>query len=295
MKSTLFDIDAQDYHDRYKKLRDEDQFSERKQACDQMWHAYESFAEPLFKEEFARQPQQRFWEMYLGFHLLECGYELIPKNQVFGPDLCFKHEGRNIWIEATAVDEGTGKDRVPNVSEHSGFDPIPTEKIVLRLTSAIAEKHRKLLTYLGSGLVAENDSFVIAINAAQIDLSIFDFDFPIPLILKAVYPLGQHLVQIDPTSERVVKDGYLLRLSIEKESGAPVDTTFFLDPTYLGISGILYSLASFWDLQSQAANNLVYVHNDKASCPLPSGWAHAGKDCWKEGNSIVMKANMPFA
>jgi hypothetical protein len=295
MKQTLFDVYTQDCHDRYVKLRDEERFSERKQACDQMWQAYEAFAEPLFKEEFARQPQQRFWEMYLGYYLLDSGFGLLPKKQVTGPDLCFQYEERKVWIEATAVDEGTGKDRVPKVSEHSGYDPIPDDKIVLRFTNAIADKYRKLLVYRSSGLVADDDPFVIAINAAQIDMSIFNFDFPIPLVLKAVYPLGQHLVQIDPISERVVRDGYLLRLSIAKESGSPVETNLFLDPSYSSISGILYSLASFWDLGSQSSENLVYVHNDKASSPLPFGWVQAGRDCWKEGNSILIKATGPFA
>src|SRR4051794_35432444 len=40
-------------------------------VLDGMWGAYEPYADPDFPSGFARDPEGRFWEMYLGCRLLE--------------------------------------------------------------------------------------------------------------------------------------------------------------------------------------------------------------------------------
>lgn len=291
MNQTLFDIPGDSCHENYLRLRDDARNEDRRQQCDLLWQRFWPYAEPTFKEEFSRQPQKRYWEMYLGCHVLQIGYRLEHKTDQFGPDLCFDIRGTRVWVELTAVDEGTGPDAVPKVSQHSGHDPIPDDRIVLRFTNAVSEKHKKLISYQERGLVSGEDAYVVAVNAAEIDMSLFDFDFPVPLIIKALYPLGQHVIQFDPMQEEVVGEGYRLRATIQKKSGSEVPTDIFLDPGYSGISGVLYSLAACWDLPTRSVNDLLYVHNSVASTPLTNGWVKAGRDCWKENDHWTIREN----
>ena len=292
---TLFDIPGESCHERYLHLRDNPRFEDRRKHCDLLWQAFSPYAEPTFKQEFSLHPQKRYWEMYLGCHALNIGYRLQPKTDEFGPDLCFDMEGLRVWVEVTAVDAGTGPDAVPKVSQHSGHDPIPDERIVLRFTNAVSEKHKKLISYQESGLVSSRDAYIVAVNAAEIDMSLFDFDFPIPLIVKALYPLGQHVIQIDTVQERVVGEGYQFRSAIEKRSGSEVPTDIFLNPSYSGISGVLYSLAACWEFPRRSVNDLLYVHNSVAYIRMPYGWMRAGRDCWKENDYWTIRNNEQFA
>jgi hypothetical protein len=82
-----------------------------------MWATYEPYADPDFPQGFARDVDGRFWEMYLGCTLLEAGRTLLPvverQRQGGQPDLCVLEEGRRIWIEAIAPDEGApGPDQI---------------------------------------------------------------------------------------------------------------------------------------------------------------------------------------
>jgi type I restriction enzyme S subunit len=295
LNPTLFDIPGDGWHDRYLRLRDDPRFEDRRQQSDLLWQSFMPYAEPTFKEEFARQPQKRYWEMYLGCHVLQIEFRLHPKTDQLGPDLCFDTTEFRVWIELTAVDEGTGADAVPKVAQHSGHDPIPDDRIILRFTNAVAEKHKRLLSYQDRGLVSRNDAYIVAVNAAEIEMSLFDFDYPIPLIVKALYPLGQHVMRIDPAQERVVEEGYQFRPAIQKESGSDVPTNVFLDPAYSGISGVIYSLAAFWEFPTRSVNDLLYVHNAIASTPMPPGWMKAGKDCWRENDHWTIRPNQQFA
>jgi type I restriction enzyme S subunit len=213
------------------------------------------------------------------------------KTKEFGPDICFHFNGSRVWIELTAVDEGTGADAVPKVSQHSGYESIPVDRIILRFTNAIAEKYKRLLSYQQQGLVSGNDPYIIAVNSAEIEMSMFDFDFPIPLIVKALYPLGQHVVRIDPEQDRAVEEGYQYRDAIQKKSGSEVPTDTFFDPNYSGISGVVYSLAAFWDPPTGPASELLYVHNSVAANPMPKGWIKAGSDCWNQDDGWMISPN----
>jgi len=295
MTPTLFDISGDSWHERYLRLRDDPQFEDRRQQCDLLWQRFLPYAEPTFKEEFARQPQKRYWEMYLGGHVLQIGFGLHPKTHQLGPDLCFDMTELRVWIELTAVDEGTGADAVPKVSQHSGHDPIPDDRIILRFTNAVSEKHKRLLSYQDRGLVSGSDAYIVAVNAAEIDMSLFDFDFPIPLIVRALYPLGQYVMRIDTALERVVAEGYQFRAAIQKQSGSDVPTNVFLDPAYSGISGVIYSMAAFWEFPTRPVSELLFVHNAMASTPMPTGWMKAGKDCWRENDHWTIRANQQFA
>jgi hypothetical protein len=84
--SSLFEIDGKNLDLGYKNLR-EGKFSVERAIClalDGMWKAYEPYADPDFREGFARDPDGRFWELYLGNALLVAGKKLLPTNEKVG-------------------------------------------------------------------------------------------------------------------------------------------------------------------------------------------------------------------
>src|SRR5262245_5940459 len=102
----LFELDGQDLDRGYLNLREGKFATERtlRAQLQTMWDRYEPYADPDFRNGFARDPDARFWEMYLGGALLDSGKTLLPaterKSAAGLPDLCVVDGGRRIWIEA---------------------------------------------------------------------------------------------------------------------------------------------------------------------------------------------------
>lgn len=279
----------------YKRIRDNPRFHSIKSFCEDLWKHYEPYSDLRFKEEFSIQPYPRFWEMYLGAQLLGMGCNLKPRKSGVGPDLHFEFEGKNVWVEAVAPAEGEGPDAVPKLNEHSGYKPIPDEKIILRFTNAISKKIDQLRSYIDSGVVDPNDTFIVAINGGNIEMHFFNFDDPLPLVIKAVYPVGDYSVTIDVESSKVVNEGFQVRLEILKNSGSSVSTETFLDQNYSIISGILYSSVGLLDLPNNPGDEFLYIHNSKSTSRLPIGWMGKGKDCWKVDDHLTLQENDKFA
>ena len=85
-----------------------------------------------------------FWELFLATTITDAGYRLRQKRQPHGPDLAFEFgDGRVVWIEATAPgpgDSAQNPDYVPELPTGIASE-VPTEKIVLRITGALAAKY----------------------------------------------------------------------------------------------------------------------------------------------------------
>jgi hypothetical protein len=112
-------------------------------TLEQMWVRYEQYADRDFVPGFARDPQARFWEMFLGCALLDAGKVLLPTAERprdgSRPDLCIIDGNRHIWIEAIAPDRGcSGEDQIPEmVPLNQGGRVQPVRQIQLRITSAL--------------------------------------------------------------------------------------------------------------------------------------------------------------
>jgi hypothetical protein len=81
--SSLFETDGENLDLGYKNLR-EGKFPQERAMCsalNKMWGAYEPYADPDFREGFARDPDGRFWEFYLGSLLLAAGKKLLPTTE----------------------------------------------------------------------------------------------------------------------------------------------------------------------------------------------------------------------
>jgi len=138
-----------------------------------LWERTIGYVDPDIQKKAEEQFHPRFWEMYLAATLLEQGFPVMGRERrrfrTKGPDVQIGN--LDAWLEAIAVTAGTGLNTVQE------FDPESKiainmlnlqDKVKLRLTSAIHDKHQKYQTYKKNGIVKEGEPFIIAVNSALI-------------------------------------------------------------------------------------------------------------------------------
>lgn len=117
-----------------------------------MWATYKPYADPDFRQGFARDVDGRFWKMYLGCTLLGAGRTLLPvverQRQGGQPDLCVLEDDRRTWIEAVAPDEGApGPDQIARpipMNEGGGLVTAPIRQPQLRASGAFWTKAQRI-------------------------------------------------------------------------------------------------------------------------------------------------------
>jgi hypothetical protein len=275
----LFDLNIVSADPKYLAIRDCTEWEPIKAQLEAMWRRFEYLADPNFRGAFARDLDQRFWELYLGCCLLDRGFDVVAANPTGGPDFHIRLHDRDLWVEAVTPTDGAGADALPSPYGRNGYDPLPVEKVVLRFTNAIAAKCQKRDQYITGGVIGRGDPFVIAVNGGGIWMAAFE-DPLLPRIVQAVYPLGAYQIDVDCVTLESIREGHLLRTEIPKVSGAVVPTNIFLDPTYCGISSILYCDCRMSRMSQEAGSEFVSVHNALAEGPLDIGWFGTGVSYW---------------
>jgi len=247
-----------------------------KKYTDSLWATYEPYADTNFEAGLRVDFHARFWEMYLTCLLISQGKAIsCPKP---GPDILLLEENKKIWVEAVAPNQGQegAPDRVPDIKIGEVQDH-PEQQIILRYRAVIYEKfENKYVRYLEKNIVANDDPFIIAINSAKIQLA-----YPystVPEIVKSVFPIGHLQVHISTEDCSVIDTGYQFRPVIQKASGNDVATNIFLDEAYSKISGVLFSPVSMISVPETPGSEILFIHNPKASNPIPEGYFSFGKE-----------------
>jgi hypothetical protein len=178
---------------------------------------------------------------------------------------------KKIWIEAIAPGNGSGDDEVPEII--TGItQQIPEDQIILRLTSAISEKHKKYKKYLENGLIAPDEPYIIAINGCQIWSSKAEDDPP--RIVRAVFPIGQQYVDFGQKAG----SGFEFRSKVYNAKGADIPTDIFLDPAFEGVSAILFSNSDCCNRSEHSGDEFILVHNLMAKNKLKEGLLQWGRE-----------------
>ncbi len=284
--SELFDHTIKTKNAEYLALRDNPNYSNVKYYCETMWEKFEPFADSSFRNEFSNDMHSRFWEMYLASQLLDQGFELISRKIIIGPDIHIFNNHRNIWIEATAPTGGIGDDAINSVLGHSAIGVLPENQIILRISNAISEKHKKWKKYIKDNIISFEDPYIIAINGGRIRILLLE---TIPYILKATYAIGDVITEFDTQTGKIINSHFEYCKEITKKNRATVVRGLFFDPTYSGISGILYSNAALWNLPESPGNEIIYLHNTLASICMQECWLKIGKDYKLEGNQFRIR------
>ena len=177
----LFSVSGPDLDGGYRNIRAGAHAVERelRETLEKFWTVYQPFADPNFVAEFAREPDSRFWEMYVAYQLLDAGKTLLPtaeRSRRGGqPDVCVLDGDRRIWIEAIAPDIGDdGPDQVRGpvpLNEEGGLAPAPTRQVQLRTTSALWTKAQKITQYIQDGVIGEDEVALVAIGAGRFGLT----------------------------------------------------------------------------------------------------------------------------
>jgi len=268
----------------------------------EMWTRYEPYADPDFRQGFARDVDGRFWEMYLGCTLIEAGRTLLPvvERQREGgqPDLCVLEDDRRIWIEAITPDEGApGPDQIVRpvpINEGGRLVAAPIRQAQLRTSGAFWTKAQKIGRYIEQGVIAPGDTRIIAISASR--FGVYVAEQPLPLIMTTLFPIGDAYITIDRDTGNVIEGGFHAAPLIHRERD-PVPRTAFLDERFADISGVIWSRVGLGNL-SREVRPISYVHNPLAQVLLPTRWGVWDRefvtvqqgDGW-EANDILAQAH----
>jgi len=258
----------------YRNVRDSDtpMMIYARQLCLDLWKIYKPFADEHFVIEMQRDFTARFWEMDLTCILMELGKGV--KCAKPGPDI--KVDG-SIWVEAIAPTSGeeSSPDKVPEIVTGIA-NSIDSEKITLRYTAAIEEKHRKYLGYVESEIIGSNEPYIIALNSSRIPNA--NQDLSIPRIVSSVLSIGSQYVEFDRESGDIVGGGHHYKESITKNNGSEVPVDMFLNPDYSGISAVLYSSSDCCNRAEKNGSGFILVHNPLAINPINTGFLGVGKE-----------------
>jgi hypothetical protein len=239
-----------------------------------LWQRYQALGLPNahFVTEFTsgKKPVvfQRAWEMMLARHLDAQGHHLTTAAE--GPDFRFEHNGLVVWVEAVSPEPMGVPDHWlehPKPVEFKVGD-VPHHEVLLRWTSAIEAKWKKLRAYRAKNIVGQSDAYVIAINGCQ--LGAFALQHGVsryPYAVEAVYALGPVAIPINRDTGQFGQAFVTTRPAIQNAKGAPVPTALFLDQTYAGISGLV---ACSFDRSDDPDLPVDVVHNHFASIPVPN-------------------------
>lgn len=200
-----------------------------------------------------------------------------------GPDFLVQHRGTRIWVEVVCPNPANVPadflEFAPGARSH------PHEQILLRYTSAIADKARKLYGYaaakgerpeagyLQSGIVGPHEAYVIAVNACRLrhgPFSSFEGISQYPVAVEAVFPVGPLEIRFDSATLDVVGSGNGVRFHVLKPNGATVSTHMFLDPRFARVSAIwALDLNGLHDFGSPQPSALIF--NPIAEVPIARG------------------------
>lgn len=276
--SDLFDVDGSNLDLGFENLKAAESPVEQqlRVTLQEMWTHYEPYADPDFRQGFARDVDGRFWEMYLGCTLLEAGRTLLPvadrKREGGQPDLCVLEESRRIWIEAIAPDGGAaGPDRIVRpvpINEGGGLIAAPIRQAQLRSSGAFWTKARKISRYIEQGVIAPEDARIVAISASR--FGIYVPEHPLPLIMTTLFPIGEAFLTIDRDTGDVIEEGFHVSPLIHRERN-PIPRSAFLDERFADISGVIWSRVGLGNLSRQV-RPITYVHNPLAQAPLTVNW-----------------------
>jgi len=241
------------------------------------------FADPKFLNELVSGEEHKFWSCISEALVAQrLNGKIFPKraNPGVGPDFLVLDGERKVWIEVICPEP------VQLPAAWIEFRPntvisFPHEDILLRWTSAIKAKAERLFGnekrregYLASGIVAEDDAYVIAVNSCRLRNGPFPSLIGIsqfPFAAEAAFGFGPFQITINKETLETVGTGYQHRPFVKNRNGADVPAHTFLDPAFEPLSAI-------WavDLNGHSAfggsEPMYVVHNPNATCPVSKGF-----------------------
>lgn len=245
----------------YLNLRDVLHLNQYRDNIETLWKEYQPYADSNFQTDAMKNFHQRYWEMYLTCTLLRKGFELTKVGN-FGLEYYFSHQGRKIWIEAIAPNQGTGLDEVFRHNDGNAHS-VQTEQIILRFTHALLEKSRKIQADLEKSRISAEDLVILAINCANIPYAKYGAE--LPYFIKAFLPIGNLQIPINTRTMDSGKANHRYRPEINKSNGSQIRTDNLLNPEYSKIIGILHSGVDCVNQPKILGDDFILLNNPHAN------------------------------
>ena len=247
----------------YRRIRDQkiDPAPKARAFIEELWLRYSGYGDPHFLSDAKTHFPERFWEMYLAVTFMERDLQPSPLCGD-GPEFSCQHNGQKIWLEAVAPGPGDGEDMVDE-PELGVVNDVPTEKILLRFTNALAEKRKRYLEAREKGIIGAQDCYVLAVNSRGIPHA--PYGNTLPFFIQAYLSIGAPTINLNQDTAEVV---YERREAIVKAKGGVVSTAAFLDPQYSFVSAVLHSSVDCVNKLGVLGEYFEVLHNPKAQRPL---------------------------
>lgn len=258
----------------YKKVYEatDGRLKEVRDHCMDLWCDYAQFADEHFLDEFPRNFHQRWFEMYLTVSLLRTGIGVCcPKP---GPDIQLKLNGRHVYIEAVCASSGEQyrDDSVPDLLPGSTA-AVPMDSYVLRVSSSLSNKAKKIDGYFRKGIITEQDLVVIAINIRAVNWLWADMD---EVMKRSLYGVGDIVLSYDRNKLGFRRmDNMVIEEVIKKSSEASVGVQPFLN-------GSMPRISSVWAF---SGNAVVRPREPGGDCIQYPNLTPA--NCWPQGTISI--------
>ncbi len=241
-------------HERYESVRAQ---------CEDLWCDFSEHADRHFRQEFAKNFHQRWFEMYLTVSLIRAG--LVVECLKPGPDILVTADGRRIWIEAVCLTGGeAGKPNSVPELKFGTVQNVPIEQYVMRIRNSLNEKANKFRKYIADGIVHRYDYTVIAINGGEIPFWVADVA---KCMERSLYGVGDMVFKFDRDSRKIVNAERENIQAIQKASGAKIGVQPFADGSMKHVSYALASWANAFNLPSSLGGDYVLYPNLSSTTP----------------------------
>lgn len=226
-----------------------------KEMMESWFFEVKTYLDRQFSERIKKEFHQRIWELYCG-KLLNTRFSLLNKPENGLPDFKVAINGKEVWIEATAPDNGSEEsgNKLPLIREevakngsasYGGLISDRTDPVVLRLKTAIQQKYLKYQSGYSRNGVKNEDPFIIAVNSHLFD----DGMDPVQIILQLFFGMGNQVVFFSGDSKDV-ESGIFREERAEAKSlnGDAVKVGIFQSEEYESISGVIFATKDLYNI-----------------------------------------------
>jgi hypothetical protein len=152
------------------------------------------------------------------------------------------------------------------------------DAILRRWTSALKEKHEKLLGYLDKGIVASDQAYVIAVNSCLLPVLDELGSSGLPWPVEALFGAGTRHITLERGTLKYVSEHHDSRSSVPSRKGSPIPTDIFLDEYYAHLSAVLATAAMPDTIALHGDPYIIVVHNPLAHNKVPLGILGASEE-----------------
>jgi hypothetical protein len=161
---------------------------------------------------------------------------------------------------------------------------------------ALTYKLKKWQQYVLEGVVTSTDRLAIAVSLGDIDEA-FLSDTGVPLILKALFPIGPYYMSFPVGRPDIEpRGGYKYRDKIVKQAGSPVATTLLENhPVAKSLVGVSFTEWGIWNAPARTGHDIIFVHNPFMSDRVREGAFPFLREEWVPGPDDTIMRRDPRA